>query len=291
MSELKARPVGIFDSGVGGLTVLREIMRELPSERVIYFGDTARFPYGPRSDIELQEFVFEIVDFLLAKDVKIIVSACNSSSAVALEAAQEHFPIKFLGVIAPGARAAIRASKKRCIGIIGTPATIDSHSYTNALRSLDPTVQVVPQRTPDLAEFVERGEFRSARLIERLQWYLAPLLAADIDSLILGCTHYPSLSQPIKEIVGERIAVISSARETATELRQQLDADKLLREDKEPDYSFFATGDKGNFLTTGQRFLGRVIDHVEQVTIQRTPAGVIAEHESPGRSGLARRIR
>lgn len=269
MAEPQARPVGVFDSGLGGLTVLREIMKELPNESVLYFGDTARFPYGPRAPEELQGFVLEIVSFLVARDVKIIVSACNSSSAVALGAVQERFQLGLLGVIEPGVRAALRTSRSRRLGVIGTPATIKSDTYARALERLDPDAVLFSRQTPELADFVERGETSGPILRARLESYLTPLLAADIDSLILGCTHYPLLADAIQEVVGDRVAVISSAAETARELRRNLEVTGLLSSQKGAEYHYYSTGEIRSFFLTGQRFLGQSIGQVHRIPTEQ----------------------
>jgi len=262
------RPIGIFDSGLGGLTVVKEIVKQLPDEEIIYFGDTARFPYGPRDKVELQGFVFEIVDFLLSRDVKFIVIACNSASAAALEVAQQYYNIPIIGVIEPGARAAVQATRSRKVGVIGTQATVSSGSYVGAIKSIDAGVQVYPLACPDLADFVERDETTGPVVERSIKWYLDPLVRAGIDSLILGCTHYPLLSDTIAKVAGDGIKLISSAEETARELKEFLTRkDSLRGEDSAPDLKFISSGDENVFRRLGARFLGQEIEFVERVNL------------------------
>ncbi|MDI6715457.1 MAG: glutamate racemase [Actinomycetota bacterium] len=262
------RPIGIFDSGLGGLTVVREIIDQLPNEEIIYFGDTARFPYGPRPISELKTFVFEIIDYLLVNDVKFIVIACNSASAAALEDAQQYYNIPIIGVIEPGARAAVRATHCRRIGVIGTQATIASGSYMSAIKAIDAGIQVYSQACPDLADFVEKNETTGPRIERSVRWYLDSLLRAGIDSLILGCTHYPLLSETISKVAGDWVQLISSAKETARELKETLTRKGSLRKDnKPPILRFISSGDKEIFRKLGVRFLGQEIKSVERVRL------------------------
>ncbi|MCL6473038.1 MAG: glutamate racemase [Firmicutes bacterium] len=262
------RPIGVFDSGLGGLTVVSEITKHLPNEEIIYFGDTARFPYGPRSTTELRGFVFEIIDFLLSKGVKCVVIACNSASAAALDAAQQYYDIPIIGVIKPGARAAAQATRCRRVGVIGTQATISSGSYVSAIKSIDAGVQIHSLACPDLADFVERNELYGPRVEGVIKWYLDPLVRAGIDSLILGCTHYPLLSETISKVVGDDIKLISSAEEIARELKEYLTRKDSLREDgAPPTLKFISSGDENTFRELGAKFLGREINEVERVKL------------------------
>jgi glutamate racemase len=270
------RAVGVFDSGLGGLTVVKEIINKLPNEDVVYFGDTARFPYGPRSNGELKRFTFEIIDYLITRDVKCIVIACNSASAAALEAAQRYYEIPIIGVIEPGARAVVQSTKKRRIAVIGTQATISSGSYVEAIRTFDAGVKIYPVACPDLADFVERDETTGPEVESAIRKYLEPLMRLGIDSLILGCTHYPLLIDAISKVVGGSIQLISSAEETANELRESLKRKNCLRESsRESMISFVSSGDKHVFKTLGARFLGRDIDEVEQVILPKIKNEVI----------------
>jgi glutamate racemase len=262
------RPIGVFDSGLGGLTVVKEIARQLPNEEVVYYGDTARFPYGPRPNDELKKFVFEIIDYLLIRDVKCIVIACNSASAAALEAAQRYYDIPIIGVIEPGARAVVQATKQRRIAVIGTQATISSGSYVSAIKTFDAGVKIHAVACPDLADFVERDETTGAVVEAAVRRYIDPLIATGIDSLILGCTHYPLLMETLSKAAGDEIRLISSAEETAKELKESLARKNSLRESsKPPTMSFVSSGDRETFGLLGARFLGRDIADVEQVIL------------------------
>jgi len=263
------RPIGVFDSGVGGLTVVSEIIKGLPNESIIYFGDTARFPYGCKSSDELQRFTFEIIDFLREEGIKLIVIACNSASSAALEVAQKHFDIPIIGVIEPVARAAVLATRARKVGVIGTQATISSGAYARAIHSLDAGVQVYSQACPELADFVERGEIMGPEVGRVVRWYLSPLISAGVDSLILGCTHYPLLTGVIQKAVGDEVRLISSAKEAARELKELLAMRGSFGEGESiPFYRFISSGDEARFLELGERFLGREINAVERVSLK-----------------------
>ncbi len=262
------KPIGIFDSGIGGLTVASEVMRQLPNENIIYFGDTARFPYGPRSAEELKKFVFQIVNFLQNEEVKFIVIACNSASSAALEVAQEHFDIPVIGVVEPGARAAAQVTRNHRIGVIGTQATISSSAYVKAVRTFDAGARVFQQVTPELADFVENGELSGKKAEDMIKRYSNSLIEADIDTLILGCTHYPLLSKTIQKIIGEEVILISSAEEAAKEVGEILARKDHKRKNKIPQtHRFISSGDKSKFLELGSRFLGKEIRVVEEIKL------------------------
>ena len=262
------RPIGIFDSGVGGLTVAKEMIDILPEENIIYFGDTARFPYGTKTDVELEGFVVEIVRFLQEEDVKLIVIACNSASAAALKMAQELFSIPIIGVIEPSAQGAAEATRNRRVGVIGTRATISSRAYEEAIHCFDAGIEIFPRVCRQFADFVENGELDGAHVSETGRRYLDPLLSAGIDTLVLGCTHYPLLTGLIDRLMGGNVALISSAIETARETKRILDRRNQLRtEAGSPNYRFISTGDADKFLNLGSRFLGREIDIVDKVVL------------------------
>jgi glutamate racemase len=264
---LKESPIGIFDSGVGGLTVVHEITVKLPAEDIIYFGDTARFPYGTKTSKQLIGFTRQICDFLLEKKVKLIIIACNSASSAALEWAQEHFEIPIVGVVEPGARAAYMATVNRKIGVIGTEATIESNSYERAVHSFDAGIHVYQAPCPYFATYVENGRTDGDDIRVIAESYLKPLREKNIDSLILGCTHYPLLSGLIAEVMGSQAKLISSAEETALEVKEILKRKAILREDRQGVIKFFSTGSKDKFIELGSRFLGRKINETEQVTL------------------------
>jgi len=264
---LNDKPIGIFDSGMGGLTVAREIIRALPKEKIIYFGDTARLPYGPRDLEEVRHFVFEIIEFLKTLDVKLVVIACNTGTAAGLRDAQAHFDLPIIGVIEPGARAAVQATVNRKVGVIATQGTINSSEYVKAIHNFDAGVEVYTQACPLLVDFVERGETRGERVKQVVGWYLEPLLKAQIDTLILGCTHYPLLASVIGKVATSRVELISSARETALEVKALLARRGHLRRNSSPAHRFLASGETTQFLKSGRRFLGREIRKVEKVDL------------------------
>jgi len=265
------RPIGIFDSGVGGLTVVKEMMKMLPNESVTYFGDTARFPYGTKSVAQLQSFVAEIVQFLRQKRVKLVVIACNSASAAALKKAQELFSIPIIGVIEPSARGAAEATSNRRIGVIGTKATIASRAYEKAIHCFDAGIEIFPRVCPLFADFVEKGEIDTPEVRETARLYLEPLISADVDTLVLGCTHYPLLTGLISEVMGDNVKLISSAVETAMETKRILSRrDQLQMETEDSRYLFISTGDGEKFLNLGSRFLGREIELVDKVVLSQT---------------------
>ena len=263
------RPIGMFDSGVGGLTVEREVINYLPNESIIYLGDTARFPYGSKTATELKQFVFQIISYLKAKQVKLIIVACNSASAAALEAAQEKFDLPIIGVIEPGARGASRATRNRKVGVIGTKQTIESSSYKKSIHAFDAGIDVYSAVCTPFANLVEEGKTDSASTEETVAAHLSPLQNAGIDALVLGCTHYPLLKGVIGEVMGDGVTLISSAEEVAKEAKEMLARKNELKKDDQnlPIYQFLSTGDGNKFLTLGKRFLGREIKQAEEISL------------------------
>lgn len=262
------RSIGMFDSGVGGLTVVREVINYLPEESIVYLGDTARFPYGSKRDTELKQFSFQIIEYLKSQQVKLIVIACNSASAAALEAAQGKFNLPIVGVIEPGARGAVLATRNRKIGVIGTQQTIASSSYLKSIHAFDVGVEVNSVECPPFADLVEAGETGSASIKKIVADYLKPLAEAGVDTLILGCTHYPLLTGVIGEVMGEGVTLISSAEEVAKEVKEILiRKDELREETSNPNYKFLSTGDGNKFLKLGKRFLGSEISHTQEVSL------------------------
>ena len=215
-----SRAIGFFDSGVGGLTVLREVVRRMPAESTIYLGDNARTPYGPRSDDEVRRFSAECLDELAARDVKAIVVACNTSSAVALPMLRLRYSLPILGVVRPGASAAALATRNRRVGVIATQATVRSRAYFQAINEEDPFIEVFEHATPDLVPLVEAGRLEGGLVEDVVRRSLEPLFerAPDIDTILLGCTHYPLLAPVIREVAGEQVGVIDSASATASAL-------------------------------------------------------------------------
>jgi glutamate racemase len=261
-------PIGVFDSGLGGLTVVRELVRQLPSERIIYFGDTARVPYGPKSPDTVRRYSHEISSWLAEQRVKALVVACNTATAHALDALQRAFTMPVIGVVEPGARAATRASSSRRIGVIGTAGTIASGAYERAIRAIDDRAQITARACPLFVPLVEEGwlNTEATRLIARE--YLDPLVASHVDTLVLGCTHYPLLKPLLAEVVGATVRLIDSAEETAAETRRVLERHGLrAATDVQPAHRFVSSDAPDDFLRHGQRFLGATIECVEKVTL------------------------
>jgi glutamate racemase len=256
-----AKPIGILDSGFGGLTVVGEVIRQLPQENIIYVGDNARCPYGSRDPEEVRQFLFEIMDFLAERDVKMILIACNTATAAGLEAARRRYDIPVLGVITPGSRAAISATKTGRVGVIGTEVTIRSDAYKREMHRINPRLTVINQACPPFVQLVEEDRTTVEEAREVVESYLAPLRDFQIDTLILGCTHYPLLSPVIAEVMGEGVELISSAEETAREASTVLaDRHQLNNHNPHPDYVFYTTGDPDYFQKIGSRWLNREID-------------------------------
>lgn len=261
-------PIGVFDSGMGGLTVVREIIAQLPSESIIYFGDTARVPYGPKSPDTVLRYSREITSYLRGEGIKALVVACNTATAHALPALREEFDLPIIGVIEPGARAAVSATRTRRVGVIGTAGTIKSHAYEKEIVRLLPSAEVTAQACALFVPLVEEGwiDTEPTRAIARN--YLAPLVAAEVDTLVLGCTHYPLMKTVIGTVVGRQVRLIDSAHETARETGEVLRANGL--ENTAPDqarYRFIASDAPETFLSLGHRFLGSAIDRVEALTL------------------------
>ena len=257
-------PIGIFDSGVGGLTVARAILDQLPNESTLYIGDTARGPYGPRPLAEVREFALETIDFLVSQGVKAIVIACNTASAAMLRDARERYSIPVIEVIQPAVRRAVAATRSGNIGVIGTRATIDSKAYVDAFAAA-PQLNITSIACPLFVEFVERGETSGAEITKIAREYLAPVMEAKVDTLVLGCTHYPLLTGVISYVMGEGVTLVSSAEETAKDLYRTLVENGLLREQSTTPatHKFLATGDAKAFETLARRFLGPEVTKVE----------------------------
>ena len=256
-------PIGIVDSGVGGLTVARAILDQLPHEPVRYVGDTARGPYGPRPIAEVREFALEIMDRLVADGVKMLVIACNSASAATLRDARERYDVPGVEVVHPAVRRAVAATRTGRIGVIGTEMTITSRAYDDAFAAA-PNLEIFSSACPRFVEFVEAGRTSGTSLLEIAHEYLEPLQAANIDTLVLGCTHYPLLTGVLAYIMGENVTLVSSAEETAKDVYRTLVAHELLRNPElaDPVHQFIATGDPRSFEQLGRRFLGPEIGSV-----------------------------
>lgn len=259
-----SRPIGMFDSGVGGLTVARATIDLLPHENLIYFGDTARCPYGPRPPEEVRKFALEIMDAMAQEDVKMLVIACNSASSWALDEAERRYDVPIVSVIHPGVKAASATTRNGRIGLIGTVATVTSGSYDRALAGVRSDVTMFSQACPRFVEFVERGETSSDDLVALAEEYLAPLKEEGVDTLILGCTHYPLLSGVIQYVMGEDVVLVSSAKVTANEVYARLRADGALDPSSRPgEHRFIASSEEGISSELGRRFLGPEFGKVE----------------------------
>jgi glutamate racemase len=257
------QPIGIFDSGLGGLTVARAIIDQLPNESTIYFGDTARGPYGPRPLAEVRSFALEIMDSLVNAGVKAIVIACNTASAAMLRDARERYSIPVIEVIQPAVRRAVSATKSGKIGVIGTQTTIDSQAYNDAFAAA-PHLDLTTVACPDFVNFVERGETSGAAVTAAAERYFQPLKKAEIDTLVLGCTHYPLLTGVISYVMGNDVTLVSSAEETAKDLYRVLVQNNLLRTETSPaTHQFISSGDPENFANLARRFLGPEVNFVK----------------------------
>jgi glutamate racemase len=258
-----AAPIGVFDSGLGGLTVAHAIMRRLPTESLVYFGDTARVPYGPKSPDTVRRYSREIAGFLLEQGVKAIVVACNTATAHALPMLRGELDVPVLGVVEPGARAAVRASRSGHIGVIATEGTIRSGAYERAIHEVAPSADVTALACPLFVPLVEEGwtDHDATRLVARE--YLGPVSRQGVDTLVLGCTHYPLLKPLIAGVVGPTVQLIDSAEETAADTERMLREHDLQTASSEPVYRFIASDDPQQFLGLGQRFFGDTIERVE----------------------------
>lgn len=263
------RAIGILDSGVGGLTVLREIIKEVPFENTIYFGDTLRFPYGPKDLEDVRTYVSGAAGFLLEKDVKLIVIACNTGSVAALDHLRSSLDLPVIGVIEPGARTAVKNTKNKRVGVIATRGTVESGAYEKEMKRIDPGIMTFSAAAPALIEYVENGILEGKDLEDKIKSYLTPLLEEDIDVLVLGCTHFPLIEEPILKVSGDNIRVISSAVETAKDVRGLLSGKSIDagRENK-AERLFYETAEKSNFFKTGQMFLGREIRQVIKTRLE-----------------------
>ena len=287
-------PIGVFDSGVGGLTVAREIMRQLPNERIVYFGDTARVPYGSKSKNNIIKYSRQNVRFLLSKNVKAIVVACNTASALALDEIKDEIEIPVIGVVRPGAQTAVNSTKNKRIGVIGTDATIKSELYTEYIHELDKDITVIGKACPLFCPLVEEGMLHDEVTDEMARRYLSGLQTEDIDTLILGCTHYPLLRSTVGRIMGENVNLINPAYETAMSLKSLLEDNNLLNNEEDTSdvklyvkkndsnssdtvnedndvkikYEFYVSDAAGKFQTFANSILPFDIEVINQINIE-----------------------
>jgi len=267
--EIVEKPVGVFDSGVGGLTVVNQLIKSLPQEDIIYFGDTAHLPYGSKSKEAVMRFSLDIANFLQAQRVKIIVVACNTASSFALSSLREKIEIPVIGVIEPGAQAAVDATRNFKIGIIGTEGTIKSRAFEEALKKIDKNVKVFSRACPLFVPLVEEGWLDEPETSQIAEKYLSPMKDEGIDTLILGCTHYPLLKELLSRIMGQEISLIDTAEATAKAVEKKLGEKNLLRKgSRKAVYKFFVSDDPEKFLQLGRRFLGKNVEKAERINLE-----------------------
>lgn len=267
-SKQSAKPIGVFDSGIGGLTVVRALLERLPNENIVYFGDTARVPYGSKSPQVVREYALDDTNVLLSKEVKMIVVACNTVSAVALDVVQKRAKLPVTGVIIPGAESAFRSSKNKRIGVIGTAGTVNSNAYANELRRLDGSIQTHSKACPLFVPLVEEGWFDTKATEMIVHEYLFPLSIEKIDTLVLGCTHYPLLKNVITKVTKGLVTLIDSGEATAATVESMLDEHGIRNASPhKPNVQFFVSDAPDKFTAIGERFLGRKLGVVKRVTI------------------------
>ena len=275
-------PVAVFDSGVGGLTVLHELLVSLPGEDYVYLGDTARFPYGERSQAELRSFATEIADHLLALGAKLLVVACNAASSAALEPLERHLArngvdVDVIGVVAPATQLAVAGSRNGRIGVLATPATVASGAYERAVRASDRHVHVEAVACPDLAPIIQGGFPFDQQVVETVRSYCAPLRAAEVDTVILGCTHYPLVAPMLQRMLGRGVTLVTSGTGVVRSVERALTARGLLNpRTGEGSYRFRCTGDAGAFERLGTRFLQMPLGEVVRVDLSKGEAEVAA---------------
>ncbi|MEE9251926.1 MAG: glutamate racemase [Thermodesulfobacteriota bacterium] len=261
-------PIGIFDSGIGGLTVVREILLNLAGESLIYLGDTARVPYGTKSSRTVVRYSLSNAGFLVPKGIKLLVAACNTASAFAIPALRNECGLPVVGVIEPGAKKAASATKTGRVGVIGTSSTIKSGAYKKAVHEIDPEITVYSTPCPLFVPLADEGLNNNDIARLAAQRYLAPLKGSGVDVLILGCTHYPLLKSIIQEAIGEKVLLVDSAQETAAEIKGVLEKNDLANNGSaKPTTEFYLTDVSDTFVEVAERFLGREIEHIEQVDI------------------------
>jgi glutamate racemase len=261
-------PIGVFDSGLGGLTVVKQIIQFLPNERIVYFGDTARVPYGTKSPETIIRYSRQIVDVLLKQRVKMIVAACNTASALALDTIAKECRVPLLGVIAPGAAKAARSTKTGKVGIIATSSTVKSGAYADRIHAVNPKIKAISQACPLFVPLVEEGWFDHKVTYDVAREYLKPIQDAGVDTLILGCTHYPLLKNVLHSVMGSKVALIDSAEEVANQVRQTLLEKSLLRMQLSPaSHMFLVSDEPENFKRLAGRFLGGGVKDVRKYDV------------------------
>jgi len=271
VSDTTSSPIGVFDSGIGGLTVVAEIMRQLPDEQIVYFGDTARLPYGPKSNETVTQFAIQDAEFLLEHGVKTIVVACNTASAVSMDALESRYEIPVIGVIEPGALAAVSSTLSGKVGVIGTEGTISSGAYRKAISKLDRDIEVLETSCPLFVPLAEEGWTDREVTLVIAHEYLTSLRDAAVDVVVLACTHYPILKHTIAKVFGPSVRLIDSAEETAKEVADRLAGLGLARHGgPRPEHRFFVSDVPHRFREQAERFLGAPLPEVSVVTVDET---------------------
>ncbi|MEG0372010.1 MAG: glutamate racemase [Clostridium sp.] len=264
------RPIGVFDSGIGGLTVAKEIMNILPNEDIVYFGDTARVPYGNKSKVTIEKFSLQISRFLKSKDVKAIVIACNTASAFALDIIKDNFDIPVIGVIIPGARGASASTTNNRVGIIGTEGTVSSMAYSDAVKAINKDIEIFSTPCPLFVPIVEEGWSDKKVSYMIAEEYLDNMKLLDIDTLVMGCTHYPLLNNVVQQVMGEEVTLINPAKETALELKDILSNRNIQnKKDVQGKYSYYVSDNANKFIKVGETFLNKKIDNILEIDIEK----------------------
>lgn len=265
---MKDLPIGVFDSGVGGLTVINSMLTELPDEDFIYFGDTAHVPYGSKTPDQLMSYAIDIISFLMTCKVKAVVIACGTHSSVTLPYIAENYSFPLLGVVKAGARCAVTTSLNRRIGVIATHATVANGAYTREIQSINPGMAVREMACPRFVPLIESGKLDDAETRLAVREYIGPLMDEGIDTLVLGCTHYPFIAPLIKEFVGPQVQLVDPSQETVEELRQVLDRHQLRHGfNPEPNRKFYVSGNNESFFTVGKLLVGDVIQRVDHIPL------------------------
>lgn len=266
---MRELPIGVFDSGVGGLTVVKSMLDELPHESIVYFGDTAHVPYGSKTEQQLMSYARNILAYFMARHVKAVVVACGTHSSVTLPHIHNDYEFPLLGVLKAGARSAVKITANRRIGVAATYASVKSGAYTREIKALQPDAQVFEVACPRFVPLVESGQLDGAETQDAVREYIGPLVEQGIDTLILGCTHYPFLSPVIKEYVGAQATLIDPSQATIEELKVVLDGQQLLRKSSTvPEREFLVSGNNESFFTVGKLLIGNVIQRVDQIFIE-----------------------
>lgn len=270
-NKIQNSPIGVFDSGIGGLTVAKELIKSLPNENISYLGDTARVPYGTKSERTVIIYSHRNTEFLVSKGIKLLVVACNTASSVSIPSLREEFDIPVIGVIEPGARKAVSVTQKGKIGVIGTPSTINSGAYIKSIHDIAPDIEVLAKACPLFVPLADEG-WTEGNLVEGIvERYLGEIKQSGIDTLVLGCTHYPLLKETIQAVMGDEITLVDSAEETASEIVEVLTKDNLINDtSSQSNREFYLTDVSDTFISVAGRFLGEKINNIQMVDIVGT---------------------